>query len=172
MYNNKYDERTYKKFSDAMYHYAKRMFRKTGDASGVLAYRTTEHLRKPPVASICTPISAGEVWGGEWGNIWLRFNVKITPETAGRQIYVIPDCGAVEVLGFRDGKPTGIINSKNDFVGGGHSAYLVTAGANAGEKIAVSLECYAGHAFFGTDPYENYGRALTDRGNFDKIYTA
>lgn len=170
MYNNKYDERTYKKFSDAMYHYAKRMFRKIGDASGVLAYRTTEHLRKPPVASICSPISAGEPWGGEWGNIWLRFNVKITPETAGRQIYVIPDCGAVEVLGFRDGKPTGIINSKNDFVGGGHSAYLVTAGADAGEEIGVSLECYAGHAFFGTDPYENYGRALTDRGNFDKIY--
>lgn len=156
MYNNKYDERTFKKFMTAMEHYAKRMFRKVYDAENVLAYETMEHLRTPPAYDICSPIENGAEWGKEYSTMWLRFKIKVTPELEGRQIFVMHETGAVEILGFTNGKPTGIINSKNDFIGGGHSAYLVTANAKLGEEYDVGLECYYGHSMYGTEPYDNY----------------
>ena len=156
MYNNRYDERTFRKFNDAMPHYAKRMFRKIADAENVLALETKDHLRTPPAKDIMKPISTGSKWGGEYMTMWLTFSYTVPEEYAGRQIYVMHDTSAVEIFGFTNGHPTGIINSKNDFIGGGHSAYLVTNSAKAGETYEVSLECYAGHTCYGCDAYSSY----------------
>ena len=170
MYNQRYDDRTFRKFIDAMPLYAKRMFRKTADADGVLKYETVEHLRVPPKKETMTPITPGEKWGGEYASMWLKFSYTVPAELDGRQIYVIQNCDAVEVLCFTNGRSQGIINQKNDFIGGGHSAYLITNKAKAGETYEVDLECYAGHTCLGTAPYDNYERADDAKDDFTRTY--
>ena len=170
MYNSRYDERTLKKFNDAMPLYAKRMFTRLGLAENVLALETKEHFRTPPTPDMMKPIELGSKWGGEYMSMWLNFKITAPAELEGRAIYVIQECDAVEILGFTNGRSTGIINQKNDFIGGGHSAYLITNCAKAGETYDVALECYAGHMCFGVSPYDSYEKDVNVPDDFTKTY--
>ena len=156
MRNEPYIKRTYKKFENILELYAKHIFRTVGTAENVLAMHTQEHLRKPPCACEMQPIEPGVEWGREYGNMWLRTSYTVPELLAGQQICVIPDVHAVEILCFKNGVPSGIINSKNDFLGGNHCAMFLEADAVPGTTIDIALECYAGHDCPGTQPYENY----------------
>ncbi len=158
MNEHAYIERTYKKFDRILEWYAKKIFRTVGTAETVVSYATDAHLRTPPKASDCAPIAPGTRWGHEWGNLWLETSYTIPAELDGKTVCVICDAEAVEVLCFRNGKPAGIINSKNQFLGGMHSAMFLAAPAKAGESFDIALECYAGHTCLGTQPYDTYGR--------------
>ena len=35
-------------------------------------WQTAEHLRTPPQDVAWEPLRAGDVWGSEWENLWLR----------------------------------------------------------------------------------------------------
>lgn len=170
MYNNRYDERTFTKFSKVMPLYAKKMFRHITDAENVLALETKEHFRKPPERKMMKPIEKGSKWGGEYMSMWLSFDYTVPAELDGRAIYVIQECDAVEIFCFTDGIAKGIINQKNDFIGGGHSAYLVTNSAKAGETYRVDLECYAGHTCLGIDAYDGYDTDDREPRDYTKNY--
>ena len=156
MQNEAYIQRTYKKIETTLEYYAKHIFRTAAAAEGVLAMETGEHLRKPPRAEEMHPIASGTKWGEEYGNLWLRTSFTVPETLAGQQLCVIPDVHAVEILCFKNGIPAGIINSKNDFLGGNHSAMFLEAEAVPGTTVDIALECYAGHDCPGTQPYEFY----------------
>ena len=173
MNNRAYIERTYKKYDNAIDLYARRIFREIGRADAVLGYETKDHLRMAPDASAMKPIENGTVWGGEYGNLWLRTEFTVPAEYAGETLCAYPEANAAEVLCFKNGKPTGIINSKNNFIAGQHSVMFIDAAAKAGETISLAFECYAWHSCLGCFPMENYGADETTVNDaaFRKTYT-
>ena len=158
MNQHAYIERTYKKFDEVLELYGRRIFRVIETAENVLSYATDDHLRLPPAKADMTPIAPGTVWGHEWGNMWLSTTYTVPAEADGKTLCVICDAEAVEIMCFRNGKPAGIINSKNQFLGGMHSAMFLASPAKAGETYEVALECYAGHTCLECWPYANYER--------------
>lgn len=170
MQNEAYIQRTYKKFEKVLEFYAAHIFRTVAAAENVLSYETQEHLRKPPKISEMTPIAPGTTWGKEYGNMWLRTSFCVPETLAGQQLCVIPDVQAVEILCFKNEVPAGIINSKNDFLGGNHSAMFLQESAVPGAEIDVALECYAGHDCPGTQPYDRYDREEPDPEEFIHKY--
>ena len=170
MNNARYIERTHKKFESVLELYAAHIFKTVDAPAEVYALHTPEHLRKPPVTEEMAPIAPGTKWGEEWGNMWLRTSYTVPAELEGQQLCVIPDVNAVEILCFKNGKPAGIINSKNQFIGGTHSAMFVEASAKAGTTIDLAFECYAGHDCLECMPYENYDRDETAPQNFTHLY--
>ncbi len=169
MNHTPYIQRTYRKYDNVLERYAAHIFRTIGQAENVLAFATDEHLRLPPAADTMNPIAPGARWGNEYGNLWLHTEVTVPDCADGKILCAIPDAEAVEILCYRDGKPVGIINSKNNFLGAMHSAMFISGCARAGEKFALDFECYAGHDCLGCSPYSSYGqdRAQT---NFQKGY--
>ena len=169
MNHTPYIQRTYRKYDNVLERYAAHIFRTIGQAENVLAFATDEHLRLPPAADTMNPIAPGARWGNEYGNLWLHTEVTVPDCADGKILCAIPDAEAVEILCYRDGKPAGIINSKNNFLGAMHSAMFISGCARAGEKFALDFECYAGHDCLGCSPYSSYGqdRAQT---NFQKGY--
>ena len=156
----KYTEQLLKQYDLAINAYAQYIFVPVQHISTAQAFRTKEHLRLPPTENLFT-IQEGDLWGGEWKNIWLNFDVALDSAYEGRQIWLIPHTGAKEILCFRDGAPCGIINSKHDFIGGNHAALFV-AKCDGKTSYRMAMECYSGHYFPGTQPYENYGRDKAD----------
>ncbi len=170
MNNPSYIGRTYRKFENVLELYARHILKPVGQADAVLGYECDEHLRLPPDKSLMKPVEPGYAWGHEWGNLWLTTTLTVPECAAGQVLCAIPDANAVEILCFKNGKPAGIINSKNNFIGGQHPAFFVSFDAKAGETIELSFECYAGHTCFGTQPYEQYGRDETVPDKFDHVY--
>ena len=171
MNNPTYIGRTYRKFESVLELYAAHILKPVGQADAVLGYETDEHLRLPPDRSLMKPVEPGTAWGHEWGNLWLT-TTYVVPECAdGEILCAIPDANAVEILCFKNGKPAGIINSKNHFIGGEHPAFFVSFDAKAGETFELSFECYAGHTCFGTQPYDQYGRDESVSDKFDHVYS-
>lgn len=156
MTNERYIQRTQNKIESVLELYAKHIFRTVATAESVLGMQTMEHLRKPPKAEDMQEMKPGMEWGQEYGNLWLRTSFTVPETLAGQQLCVIPDVHAAEILCFKNEVPAGIINSKNDFLGGNHSAMFLEADAVPGTTIDIALECYAGHDCPGTQPYEFY----------------
>lgn len=158
MNQQRYIDRTLRKFDNILELYAKKIFRVIGSADDVCAYATDEHLRVPPERALTSPIAPETRWGHEWGNLWLQTSYTIPNEAEGKTVCVFCDAEAVEILCFRNSKPAGIINSKNNFLGAMHSAMFLASGAKAGETYDIAFECYAGHTCLGCSPYDNYER--------------
>ena len=151
----------YKKALDV---YARYIFAPVRHVSDALSFRTQEHLRRPPTDGLA-PIHEGEAWGGLWQNVWLSLDVAADGDTLGQQIWLIPHTGATEILCFRDGAPSGIINSTNNFIGGMHSAMYVGK-SDSPKTWHIDLECYAGHFCPGCAPYDNYGADTPDENKY------
>lgn len=162
MKNESYINRTYGKFDRTLPRYTPLMFRTVADINEVTAMQTDEHLRLPPDAAAMSPIRVGDTWGHAWGNLWLHATITVPACAEGKILVAIPDAEAVEILCFKNGKPAGIINSKNRFLGGEHSAMFIENAAHAGDTIALDFECYAGHHCPGCSPMDSYE---TDDGN-------
>ena len=152
----KYTEKLLTQYKQAMDAYAQQIFIPMDHLSKVQSLCTKEHLRLPPAAGL-SPIQEGDSWGGSWENIWLCFDLTLSEAYIGKKVWLVPHTGATEILGFLNGAPCGLINSKHDFVGGMHSALFI-ADCKEPASYQVALECYAGHFHPGTQPYGNYGR--------------
>ncbi len=170
MNNLTYIGRNHKKFETVLNYYAARMYKTIFQPDEVYALETMEHLRKPPVSGL-EKIEPGKKWGVEYGNMWLCCDITVPNEADGKTLCAIPEANAVEILCFRNGIPAGIINSKNRFLGGEHSAMFISKSAKAGEKISLAFECYAGHTCFGCAPYESYMRDESKTEDFTKVYS-
>ena len=170
MYNDAYIKRTNEKIRKALDYYAPYIFRDVDRAESVLAYETKDHLRKPPAADAMHAIEPGTDWGCEYGNLWLRTSYTVPAALEGQTVCVVPDVNAVEILCFKDDIPAGIINSKNRFIGGEHSAMFAAKSAKAGETLDLAFDCYAGHECLGTQPYDNFFQDGTDPKNYVRRY--
>lgn len=156
MYYAGYNERFRDQMMFVENFYEKRIYRPIESIKSVAVYETCDHLRLPPDDGYGT-INAGESWGKEWASAWFRFSFTVPESAAGKAIYVVPHTNAVETLCYRNGKPAGIINSKNMFLGGWHSAMFVCDNAAPGDQYDIALECYAGHFCSQSHPNEFYG---------------
>ena len=170
MNNKKYSELTYKKIADVVQYYSDHIFQKIGTVRSPLAYETTEHLRTPPADELYRPITPGYKWGGEWGNIWLRSDITVPEEAAGHTLCLHPDLGAAEILCFCNGAPSGIVNSKSNFIGGMHCVMYLTHNARPGDRYRADLECYAGHWSPGVEVYSEYGHPNADPSSFSHTF--
>ncbi len=171
--NNKiYNERTYKKIADTVKYYSDYIFEKISDAPDVRSFMTKEHLRLPPPDEAYAPISKGDKWGGEWENMWLTTTVVVPESAKGKTICLHPSFEAAEILCFKNGVPSGIINSKSNFIGGMHCVMYLSYDAVPGTVYRADMECYAGHYCPGTDIYDNYGQNEAPEGAFDHVYKA
>ncbi len=165
MIYDRFMDKMFDKLDKANQQYAKMMYKPVGTLTELMRYDTEEHLRSVP-ADGWKPLAEGDNWGGEWQNMWVRGKVVVPAEAEGKKLYVLPKANAVEILYFLDGKPYGIINSKHgDFIGGKHAAQQITPCAKTGDTYEVALECYAGHYYPGTQPFDNYGADVI---NYDK----
>lgn len=156
MKQESYIKRTYSKFDNILELYSAHIFKAIGTGEQVYSLATQEHLRQPPAPEQMTSIDPETTWGQEYSNIWLRTTITVPEAADGEILCAIPDAEAVEILCFRNGIPAGIINSKNKFIGGEHSAMFVSPCAKAGETFDLSFDCYAGHTCLGCYPYEQY----------------
>ena len=157
MYNENMKNRIFEKLNSALKIYAEMIYQKVGELENTRAFFTKEHLRAVPAEGYA-PIAAGDGWGAEWDNMWLRGEYTIPAALDGRDLHAVSGCGGCEQLFFLNGEPKGIINSKNrDFVGGSHASQYLGK-AVAGQTLALAFECYAGHYDPNTDPYDDYFR--------------
>ena len=170
MHYEAYTSRTIGKLKNLVEHYGRLIFVPVGTLDGAVCAETKEHLRSPDEVGAWEPLEAGRRWGGEWGNLWIKGSVRAPASAAGKKLYALPKTGASEILCFRDGSPCGLINSKNDFVGGNHAACLVTANAADGETHEMAFECYAGHFCAGSSPFDNYGRDSAPDSDFARTF--
>ena len=157
MFSEKLMKKTFDKMNNVLAYYLPYLYTPVQGLSEVSARRTEEHFRTPPTEGL-SPIHPGEKWGGEFQNIWLTATVTVPPEAEGKQLYLIPDAEMVEALLFVNDVPAGLVNSKNDFLGGRHIAAPITTCAHAGEVFRVAFECYSGHYCVGCFPYDQYGK--------------
>lgn len=152
-----YNDRTIRKIESVKEFMADRMFPEICTLDNIYAFETEEHLRKPPEYSEMNIIEPGTRWGKEYSSMWLRTKVRIPEGYDGMTIGIIPHTEACETMCFKNGIPAGIINSKNNFLGGVHSVMFLVTDAKAGEEYDVAFECYANHNILGCDPYITYG---------------
>ena len=128
-----------------------------------------EHLRTPPADVAWKPMRVGDIWGGEWENLWLRGSYTVPEAFAGQPLYLRPRLGGWEGFLFLNDVPHAIFSNKYTFeTHGNHYAARVTPGAAAGEEFRFALEFYAGHYIPGCQPYEDTG--LRDcRHTYEKV---
>jgi hypothetical protein len=136
MIYEKYNERLYNKFDSANKIYADLILRKVGELINAKSYKTREHLRAIPISG-WQSIEKGSSWGGEWENIWIKGTAVVPKEAEGKKLYAVAKTGAREILYFKNGKPSGIFNSQNDFIGGDHGAQLITGCGKTGEEFEL-----------------------------------
>ncbi len=156
MVANKYSEKTYTKYENVIKTISRLIFREITVPEKVYMLETTKHLRIPPSKENMTEIVPGTAWGSEYSNMWLKCEITVPACAEGEVLCAVPNANAVEILCFKNGKPAGIINSKNQFIGGDHSVMFVSPCAHAGENIELDFECYAGHKAFGEAPMAQY----------------
>lgn len=118
---------------------------------------TREHLRAVPGdGEEWRPAGPGTEWGAPWTSAWFRGEFRVTPELAGRALFLRARTDALEALLWIDGKPAGIFTHARDGAQiGNHHALLITPGAAAGETIRLALEAYAGHPCEGSQPFDS-----------------
>ena len=172
MVYEKYAERKMRKIQNSLDLYSRYLFNCIERFDSVPSLETSDHLRYPPDREQMKNIACGETWGREYSNLWLEFDIKIPQIAAGSIICLIPDTGAVETLCFKNGKPNGIINSTNKFIGGNHSFMFVSSDAQENEVYHISLECYAGHTKLGTRPLQNFDvdESHVDQESFKHVF--
>ena len=150
--------------------YSSYIFNEVGALDDIHGFQTACHIRSVPTDG-WERLSLPHNWGGEWNNLWVKGVYTVPEEAAGLKLYAVPKITAEEILFFINGKPMGIFNSKSDYIGGLHSAQLITAFAVPGEEFELAFECYAGHFVSGVEPLERYNDDCLnyDKGEFNKI---
>ncbi len=155
MYNERLKERVFSKLEEALKIYERLIFTEVGRLENTEALYTLEHLRSVPESGM-KPIKIGDVWGEEWGTLWVKGTFEVAEPLSEKPLYALSECGGAEQLFFINGLPKGIFNSKNrEYIGGIHASQYIGA-FKAGESFELAFECYAGHFDPDTDPYNNY----------------
>lgn len=109
-------------------------------------WETTEHYRALPPVADPQPIAAGTAWGGDDVTGWFVGEVEIPAACAGQRVFLRALTGG-ETLFFVDDEPRGVFDSN-------HPVVMLANSAQAGQRLRVALEAYAGREIPGTQPQE------------------
>ncbi len=130
------------------------VFEKVGELD-CAAFITTEQHHQIPDASLFTNIEKGWRWGGEGAYCWFTAQFTVTPDIAGRDLFIRPHIEGYEALVWVNGEPFGTFSTKIVFTGhGNHYCDLIKKAPVTGEVIEIAVEYYAGHAYKGCMPLE------------------
>jgi len=130
------------------------IFEKVGEID-CAAFRTAEQFHDIPDASLFAPVEKGWRWGGEGAYCWFTSRITVSPELAGRDLFIRPNIQGYEALVWVNGVPFGTFSTKIVFTGhGNHYCDLLKKAPKAGEVIDLAVEYYAGHAYKGCMPLE------------------
>lgn len=124
-------------------------------------YETLDYtLRKEPDGQEgWKTLKIGDEWGEERGYAWLRGDITIPPEWAGKELWLKSGADATECLLFLNGKPSGIFDYTEEVTKPWervHAIQPLMQSAIPGKTIHVALEAYAGHKVLGTMPFEDF----------------
>ena len=173
MHYQSFNDRMLKKLQNLTWQYAGYVYHAEATFSEVLGYETKEHHRQAPDVEYQT-IQDGYRWGGEFGNLWVKFDYTVPEELAGKELYVLQNTELREGLLFVNGKPCGMYGTiVKEYDGLQHNIRL-TPGAAAGETFHIDLECYAWHDERDVHPYSRE-TGLPDehyRHTFHNVYIA
>lgn len=165
----KYSERIQKKLEKLLLLYTDMMFETVDTMKELQGFATTEHFRTVPTDRL-TPLTPGQKWGGEYGNLWIACSYTIPKELAGKKIFVRLVTGAHEIMFFKNGEPDGIFNRLGDHLKICYSTQLICKDAVPWESFSLAFECYAHHFVVGFDPYDCYGEDNPTGGDFEKTF--
>mgnify|MGYP002229178309 FL=1 len=133
-------------------------FEKVGELD-MRAYPADGSHHAIPEDSLFRPVEKGWQWGGEGSYCWFKGEFTIPDALAGQDLFLRPHCVGYEALLWVNGVPFGTFCNKiliNDH--GNHYCNLILKEAEAGERVSVALESYAGHYVMGTAPFEQQER--------------
>ncbi|MBQ8751658.1 MAG: alpha-mannosidase [Clostridia bacterium] len=156
MHYQSFNNRMLSKLNNLIWQYARYIYDPVQVYRELPGYETVEHFRRAPKAEYTT-YREGDKWGGEYGNLWLKFSYTVPEKLAGQELYVLQNAELREGLLFVNGKPAGMFGTiQREFEGLQHNIRL-TSGAAAGETFDLELECYAWHNEPSVDPYSGHG---------------
>jgi alpha-mannosidase len=135
-------------------------------------WQTREHLRSVPGDEVhWVPSPEGTCWGEPWGSAWFRGEWLVTPECAGRRIYLRADTDGVETMLWVNGRPKGIFTHPRDGANiGNHHTLLLDADPKPGDRISVALEAYAGHPCVGSQPFDSADTQMRYPDRYPRVY--
>ena len=109
-------------------------------------YETKEPLHAIPDGELFGEVPASGKWGGEGVYAWFRGEFTVPEELAGKALFAYPRMTFYESTMWINGNIHSNFAAK--FVEGSHGNHYcnrISAGAKAGEKFDMALECYAYH---------------------------
>lgn len=107
MIEEKHVDMVLAKLGDAMERYQALMFEPVGTVEAA-GWPAREHLRTPPDGNReWRPLKAGDVWGGEWENLWIKGSFTVDEALAGQPLFLQAATGAVEAMLWVDGHAGG-----------------------------------------------------------------
>ena len=117
-------------------------------------YETLDYtLRKEPGGQEgWKTLKIGDEWGEERGYAWLRGDITISSEWAGKELWLKSGADATECLLFLDGKPSGIFYYTEEVAKPWERVHVIQPlmqSAIPGKTIHIALEAYAGHKVLG-----------------------
>ena len=120
----------------------------------VRAYVTGEQYHTVPENSNFEKIQSGWKWGFESAYCWLKTEYTVPEALCGRDIFLMPRMGGYEAMLWVNGAPFGTFNTKIVYTShGNHYCGLIKKNADSGEKIDIAVEYYAGHSYYGCNPF-------------------
>lgn len=173
MHYQSFNDRMLKKLQNLTWQYAGYIYHAEQTFSEVLGYETKEHHRQAPDVEYF-PVKDGYVWGGEFGNLWVKFDYTVPAELEGKELFVLQNTELREGLLFVDGKPMGMYGTIVKEYDGLQHNILLTQKAEAGKTYHIDLECYAWHDEREVHPYARE-TAMPDsyyRHTFHNVYVA
>lgn len=118
---------------------------------------TERHLAEPPPAvdEGWRDAPPGTSWGKPWGSAWFEGHFRVPAEMAGRPVFVRAQTDGIEALLFVNGAPRGIFTHPKDGADiGNHHTLMAVREAQAGERLELAVEAYAGHPCVGSQPFD------------------
>lgn len=101
-------------------------------------FTTFERLTPEAAASMAMrPFPVGTRWGACWEYAWFRADITLPEECCGRRVILLPGVGGEQLI-YVDGQARGSNDKGRDHV-------VLRRCAEAGERVSVLLESYAGH---------------------------
>ena len=173
MHYQSFNDRMLKKLQNLTWQYAGYIYHAEQTFSEVLGYETKEHHRQAPDVEYL-PVKDGYVWGGEFGNLWVKFDYTVPAELDGKELFVLQNTELREGLLFVDGKPMGMYGTIIKEYDGLQHNILLTQKAEAGKTYHVDLECYAWHDEREVHPYAREENLPDEhyRHTFHNVYVA
>jgi len=123
-------------------------------------WETPAHFRAEPTArdgARWKAAPAGTTWGGDGLSAWFRGDATLPAACHHRRVFVRiltnavsainPGSSIDQTLLFVDGREAGVFDPN-------HPLVLLTAPGRRGARHHLAFECYSGHSFPGTQPFD------------------